>query len=152
MKRLAVLGAALGALALAPAASAGGLAAFTLGGPPAGIRAGDVWLAQLRVVSCLGQPGTMVPSLVVYDSASGRSETFRAAPTGRTGLYTARVVFRRFGNWSYRAKVGGVSGEVKGPVAVAPARKMSRLTATLPPLGAVLLVFGTGLALRRRRR
>jgi hypothetical protein len=34
---------------------------------------------------------------------------------------------------------------------VAPAQKPSRLLAALPPVGAVLLVLGTGVLLRRRR-
>jgi hypothetical protein len=63
----------------------------------------------------------------------------------------ARVVFPSAGQWSYEITALGYALDRQGPFVVRPARKPSRLLAALPPVGAVLLVLGTGLVLRRRR-
>jgi hypothetical protein len=153
MKRLAVLAAVVGSLAAPSAASAGGMAAWALSGPPAGMQAGDTWNAQIRVVGCQGVPlGSIAPTVVIVDNASGRLVRFRARSAGGLGKYTARVVFPSAGNWSYRVDVYDYPNETFGPFRIAaPASKPDRLLAALPPAGAALLVLGTGLALRRRR-
>jgi hypothetical protein len=92
-----------------------------------------------------------VPTLTIV-SQSGQQLAFRGRRTA-SGKYTARVTFPSAGRWSYRVTVGGFGEfERRGPFVVAPAtQKPSRLLAALPPVGAVLLVLGTGLLLRRRR-
>jgi hypothetical protein len=153
MKRLAVVVAIAGALAAPAAASAGGMAAWALSGPQPGIRAGDVWVAKLRVVACMGTPADMVPTLVVTENATGREFRVRARSTGAVGKYTASVRFPSAGNWSYRVDLLNFRNQTFGPYRVGPAQvaQPDRLLAALPPVGAALLVLGTGLALRRRR-
>jgi hypothetical protein len=154
MKRLALITVALTSLVAAPTSGAGGMGAFVLSGPPAGAQAGDVWLAKVRVVGCSGQlVGSMAPTVVLLDQASGKRLRFRGVAAGPEGHYTARVVIPSAGSWSYRVNVGAMLiGQTRGPFKVSPAQKPDRLVAALPPLGAALLVLGTGLALRRRRR
>jgi hypothetical protein len=153
MKRLALVTAVLAALAVPATASAGGLAAFALQGPGARIQAGELWVAQIRVVSCMGQLSDLgAPSLTIMDGA-GDVRTFRTQRAGAAGRYTARVVFPSAGDWSYRVNLATWRGETHGPFKVAPKKTQpSRLLAALPPVGAVLLVLGTGLAVRRRNR
>lgn len=150
MKRLALVAAFLAALAAPATALGGGMGAFALSGPDRGIKAGDVWVAQLRVVGCAGIPMDVVPTVAIT-SDSGRKLTFRGRAAGAAGKYTARVVFPSAGKWSYQVAIWGVTQDVHGPFLVAPARKDDRLVAAVPPIGAVLLVLSTGLALRRRR-
>jgi hypothetical protein len=154
MRRLALVAAILGALAAPSSAAAGGMAAWTLSGPPAGLTAGDAWHAQIRVTGCRGVLlGSITPTVVVVDNRSGRIVRFRGRSTGVPGEYTARVVFPTAGNWSYRVEAHGLRMESFGPYRIAaPAQKPDRLVAALPPIGAVVLVLGTGLVLRRRRR
>lgn len=150
MRRAVLIAAAAAALAAPGTALGGGMGAWTLSGPDRDIEAGEVWLAQLRVVGCIGNPVDAVPTLTVV-SSSGQTVAFRGRRTAE-GKYTARVVFPSAGRWSYRVTVGGFGEfERRGPFAVASAQKPSRLLAALPPVGAVLLVLGTGLILRRRR-
>jgi uncharacterized membrane protein YgdD (TMEM256/DUF423 family) len=151
MRRLALVAAVAAALAAPSAASAGGMGAFALHGPQKSIKAGDVWLAQLRVVGCVGTPMDAVPTVAI-SNASGERLTFRGRKTAGEGRYLARVVFPTAGEWSYEVSALGTVLDRKGPFAVSPAaRPPSRLLSALPPVGAVLLVLGTGLALRRRR-
>ena len=150
MRRLALVAAVGAALAAPSTALGGGSAAWALSGPDRGIQAGDVWLAQLRVVGCVGTPADAVPTVTI-ESEAGQVKSFRGQRVGTAGRYAARVVFPSAGRWSYRVTVYGW-GDRHGPFVVAPARnEPSRLLAALPPVGAVLLVLGTGLALRRRR-
>lgn len=152
MKRLALVAAVVASLAAPSAASAGGMAAWALSGPPAGMQAGDAWNAQIRVVGCQGVPLGITPTVLIVDNASGRQVRFRARSAGAAGEYTARVVFPTAGNWSYRIEVQGLQNQRFGPYRIAaPAREPDRLLAALPPLGAALLVLGSGLLLRRRR-
>ena len=151
MKRLTVVAVLAAALAAPSAASAGGLGMWALSGPERGIKAGDVWLAQVRVVGCRGTPMDGVPTLVVT-SQSGQRLAFRGRTAGAQGKYTARVVFPSAGKWSYHIELWGSAQDRHGPFVVGPAKKADRLTAAVPPLGAALLVLGTGVLLRRRRR
>lgn len=153
MKRLALLVAALAALCAPSVASAGGgMAVVALNRPLAGIVAGDAWIARISVVSCGGFAAGYTPSLTISDRASGRAVTFRGRPTERQGIYEARVIFPAAGAWSYEVAVNPGFSRSYGPVRVAPPRRApARLVAALPPVGAMLLVFGTGLVLRRRK-
>ena len=150
MKRLALVAAAAAALAVPGIASAGGMGAWALHGPDKGIRAGETWLAQLRVVACQGTPMNMAPTVAITD-ASGQKLTFQGRKAGADGKYVARVVFPSAGKWSYSVWLLGYTQEQRGPFVVRPAKQQTRLLAALPPVGAVLLVLGTGLLLRRRR-
>jgi hypothetical protein len=149
MRRFVLISAVAAALAVPGTALGGGVAAWALSGPDRDIEAGEVWVAQLRVVGCVGSPADAVPTLTVV-SQSGQTLSFRGRRTA-VGKYTARVTFPSAGRWSYRVTVYGWGEPAKGPFVVAPAQKPSRLLAALPPVGAVLLVLGTGVLLRRRR-
>jgi hypothetical protein len=152
MKRLALVAAAAGALAVPSVASAGGMAAWALSGPPAGTQAGEAWNAKIRVVGCLGTPLGITPTVVIVDNGSGRTMRFRARKAGAPGEYTARVVFPTAGNWSYRIDVQGLRNQAFGPYRITAAKRAGdRLSAALPPVGAALLVLGVGGLLRRRR-
>ena len=150
MKRLALVAIVAAALGVPGTASAGGMGAWALSGPDKGIRAGDAWVAQLRVVACRGTPMNMAPTVAIT-SASGRILTFQGRKAGAAGKYVARVVFPSAGEWSYSVSLDGYTQEQRGPFVVRPARQQPRLLAAIPPVGAVLLVLGTGLVLRRRR-
>lgn len=150
MRRLALVAAVAAALAAPSAAGAGGMGAFALSGPGKSLKAGDTWVAQLRVVGCVGTPMDAVPTVAI-SNGSGQRLTFRGKKVAGTGHYTARVVFPSAGRWSYEVVVYGYAMDRHGPFVVRPAQKPSRLLAALPPAGAVLLVLGTGLILRRRR-
>jgi hypothetical protein len=150
MRRLVLIAAAAAALAAPGTALGGGMGAWVLSGPARDIESGEVWVAQMRVVGCIGNPVDAVPTLTIVSQA-GQQLTFRGRRTAN-GKYTARVTFPSAGRWSYRVSVGGIGEfEKRGPFVVAPAQKPSRLLAALPPLGAALLVLGTGALLRRRR-
>jgi hypothetical protein len=150
VKRLAVIAVVAAALAAPSSAFAGGMGVWALSGPERGMKAGDVWLAQVRVVGCQGIPMDAVPTVAIT-SESGQRLTFRGRTTGVPGKYTARVVFPSAGKWSYQIELWGTAQDRHGPFVVGPAQKPDRLIAAVPPLGAVLLVLGTGLILRRRR-
>jgi hypothetical protein len=138
------------ALAAPSTAFAGGGGAFVLHGPT-GLKAGDTWLAQIRVVGCMGTHYNAPTAVTITQRGTGRTLTFPGRRAGAVGHYTARVVFPAAGQWTYAAEVNGWAMENTGPFAVAPNKKPDRLIAAVPPLGAVLLVLGTGLFLRRRR-
>lgn len=150
MRRLVVLSAVVAALAAPGTALGGGVGVWALNGPGPNVRAGDVWVAQLRAVGCMGLPVDAAPTLTLV-SRSGERLSVRGRSTGVTGRYTARVVLPSAGRWSYRVTLWGV-GEPSRSFVVAPAADSpSRLLAALPPVGAALLVLGTGALLRRRR-
>jgi hypothetical protein len=152
MRRLALAAAALAALAAPTAASAGGLGVQALNAPPAPLTAGGTWTARLRVVSCLGVEASGFALAVRASHADGRTVLVSARETARPGIYEARLEFPTAGTWTYTVRAAGATYDLeRRTVEVAPAARPSRLLATLPPVGAVLLVLGTGIALRRRR-
>lgn len=90
------------ALATAGVAQAGNWASVQLkSAPPAGVEAGKTWIATFSVLrhGLASQPVDGVrPSVTIRSGA--RQRTFQAAPAGRSGVYTARVLFPAGGNWS----------------------------------------------------
>lgn len=96
-----VLALAAFALLAVPAALAGGWATVGVTPlPPDDIQAGDAWTPQVTVLRH-GQTPTdgAKPSITI--SSGGDSKTIALAPTGKTGVYSARVVFPHAGTWSY---------------------------------------------------
>ena len=151
MRRLAVLVAVVAALVVPGTSLGGGAAAWLIGGGPGpNVEAGDVWVAKLRAVSCLGSPANDAPTLTLV-SRSGERMTVRGQRTAVADTYTARVVFPSAGTWSYRVTIWGMGEPARSFVVAPAASQPSRLLAALPPLGAVLLVLGTGALVRRRR-
>src|SRR6187397_1808057 len=83
------------ALLLAAPAAAG------LGPPDSGLGAGDTWNAQVTILQHGVTPLVGV-SPVVKNSKGDESHEFAASPTGRAGLYVAKVKFPSEGSWTYQ--------------------------------------------------
>ena len=102
MRRLLAL-AALAALTVvaAPGALAGGWATVGVTPLPSDdIKAGDVWTPQVTVLRHGRTPTDGAePSITI--SSGGDSKTIVLAPAGKTGVYSARVVFPHAGTWNY---------------------------------------------------
>ena len=99
MRRLIALCAL--ALAAAPGALAGGWATVGLTPlPPDDIQAGDAWTPQVTVLRHGRTPTDgAAPSITI--SSGSDTTTIPLEPAGKTGLYSARVVFSHAGTWSY---------------------------------------------------
>jgi hypothetical protein len=91
----------------ASSALAGGWASVTLEATPTGIGAGDTWNAQLTVLRHGITPTDGAePSVTIRNDVTGAEQTFRAEPTGDTGVYAAAVVFPESGEWRYSVNDG----------------------------------------------
>jgi hypothetical protein len=100
MKR-AVLVAAVASLALPAAAAAGGWATVGVANLPDGVRAGDVWNAQITVLRHGRTPTDGARPVVTIVNTDGTSKSFAAKPGRETGTYVARVVFPSGGTWRF---------------------------------------------------
>ncbi len=96
-----VLALAAFALLAVPAALAGGWATVGVTPlPPDDIQAGDTWTPQVTVFRHGRTPTDgAAPSITI--SSGGETKTIPLAPAGKTGLYSAKVVFPHAGTWSY---------------------------------------------------
>ena len=91
------------ALAAAGGAQAGNWASIQMrSAPSAGVEAGKTWVATFSVLQhgLASQPVDGVKPAVAIRSGE-KTRTFQAVPTGRSGVYRARVVFPSGGAWSY---------------------------------------------------
>lgn len=93
------------ALLLAAPAAAGGWATVGLGPPDGGLGAGDTWNAEMTILQHGATPLVGV-SPVVKISKGGETHEFAAAPTGKDGVYLAKVKFPSAGNWTYQVDDG----------------------------------------------
>lgn len=93
------------ALVLAAPAAAGGWASAGLGPPDSGIGAGDTWNAEVTILQHGVTPLVGV-SPVVKISKGGETHDFPAAPTGKDGVYLAKVKFPSEGSWTYQVDDG----------------------------------------------
>lgn len=93
------------ALVLAAPAAAGGWASAGLGPPDSGIGAGDTWNAEVTILQHGVTPLVGV-SPVVRISKGGETHDFPAAPTGKPGVYLAKVKFPSEGSWTYQVDDG----------------------------------------------
>ena len=103
---LAMTAAALAALALPAASMAGGWATVGLETLPAGVGAGETWVAEATILQHGRTPLEGVTPRVLIDDDQGGHRAFVAAPTGEPGVYRARVVFPRAGNWRVTVEDG----------------------------------------------
>ena len=89
------------AAVLLPATSlAGGWATVQLTSTPKGAQAGSPWVVNLTVRQHGVTPLAGVrPEIRIAQGKLRRA--FTARPTGKTGVYRARVVFPRAGMWSW---------------------------------------------------
>ena len=93
------------ALVLAAPAAAGGFATAGLAPPDSGIGAGDTWNAEVTILQHGVTPLVGV-SPVVKISKGGETHDFPAAPTGKPGVYLAKVEFPTAGSWKYQVDDG----------------------------------------------
>jgi hypothetical protein len=162
MRRL-ILGSLLAA-ALIPAgvASAGGWATAGVGPPPdGGIGAGDTWNAQVTILQHGQTPLVGVKPTLTIRNDAGKAVTFPAKPTGKPGVYVAKVKFPSAGKWSYEVydgftQYGGAKTHTFGAITVGGAGGGGSSFPVLPSIGGAALVLlaaaGLLLLIRRQRR
>jgi hypothetical protein len=124
------------ALVLAGTALAGGWATVKLSSSPKGMSAGQAWVVDITVLQhglatqplCCLKPTVTISRVVPVRSTSSTvgspSRTFMAKPTGRAGVYRARVVFPSAGTWRYEVydaftTYGGARTHTFKPVKIA---------------------------------
>jgi hypothetical protein len=124
------------ALISASTAYAGGWATVRLSSSPKGLTADKPWIVNITVLQhgLASQPlSGLKPTVTIrrvgpLRAASGAAEKqptirFRARPTGRTGVYRARVVFPSAGTWRYEVfdaftEYGGARTHTFAPVKI----------------------------------
>ena len=99
------------ALVFAGTALAGNWATVKLSSTPRGVSAGATWVVDITVLQhglasqplCCVKPKLTIRRVPSDRSLSGAAKqlTFAARPTGRIGVYRARVVFPQTGMWRY---------------------------------------------------
>ncbi len=111
---------ALAAALTAPGTSlAGGFATVGLSSLPDDTRPGDAWVVDMTVLQHGRTPLDGVqPAMVIEPSGTGTATRFDAQPTGRPGVYRARVVFPSAGEWSYSADDGFAAVHQMGTVSI----------------------------------
>lgn len=158
-----VAAAALAAALLAPAtALAGGWATVGLSSLPDGTRPGEEWVVDLTVLQHGRTPLERVrPRVIIRGESGGAEESYAAEPTGRPGVYRARVVFPAAGDWTYSVDDDFSQIHQLGSVRIgAGSRQEAAVAASgdgVTPAGALGIAVGAGLlatlftALLRRR-
>jgi hypothetical protein len=136
MRRHLIIIAAAAALVFAGTALAGGWATVKLSSLPKGVSAGEPWVVDITVLQhglatqplcCLRPTVTIRKSAFRSTSAvSSTAKVFLARPTGRFGVYRARVIFPSAGTWRYEVwdgftQYGGARTHTFAPVKIAPA-------------------------------
>jgi hypothetical protein len=155
--RVIVLGVLAAALAVAPAASAGGWATVGFEPLPDSTSAGGTWSPTIFVKQHGVTPIAGLQPIVEISDGSGAVETFAASETSEAGVYEADVVFPAQGDWTVTVHSGfGESQTTYGPVAIAaPGGRGGPGELPVAGLGVVLLALAGGVALlvaRRNRR
>jgi hypothetical protein len=161
MRRL-ILCSLLAAAALpASIANAGGWATAGVGPPPDGMSGGDTWNAQVTILQHGQTPLVGVKPTVTIRNDSGKALTFPAKPTGKAGVYLAKVKFPSNGNWRYEVydgftQYGGAKTHTFGAITVGGGGGGDSSFPLLPSLGGAALILVAAAALllliRRQRR
>ena len=122
------------ALVCAGTALAGGWATVKLSSLPRGLSAGEPWVVNVTVLQhglasqplCCLAPTVTIRKVAARSTSgtSGVSKTFPARPTGRTGVYRARVIFPSAGTWRFEVfdgftQYGGARTHTFAPVKIA---------------------------------
>jgi len=92
------------ALAIPASALGGGYSTIELSSTPDGLRAGDAWEVEIRVLAHGRTPIENLnpaPRVKITETDSGVSHAVAARPAERAGAYRAQVVFPRPGEWTY---------------------------------------------------
>ena len=159
-----IIAVAVAVLALPASAVAGGWATVELSSTPGDdLRPGDPWVVEMKILQHGRTPLEGVkPTVTVSESGSGASKSFAASPTEVSGVYQARVVFPRAGEWRYVVNDGFSQEFTYPPVRIAgsnaaeaPAAGSSDdgfpWTPLLAALAVGLLGGAVAVAVRRRR-
>jgi hypothetical protein len=125
MKRLVLLALVAVSLGAVPLAAAGGWATAGLEPPPGGLGPGDTWNAEVTILQHGQTPLMGVKPTVTIRNDAGKALTFNAKPTGKPGVYRAKVKFPSAGTWRYEVydgftQYGGAKTHTFGPVTVGP--------------------------------
>jgi hypothetical protein len=161
MRRL-ILGSLLAA-ALIPvgAAAGGGWATAGVGPPPDGMSGGDTWNAQVTILQHGVTPLVGVKPTLTIRNDAGKAVTFPAKPTGKPGVYLAKVKFPSGGEWRYEVydgfgTYGGAKTHTFGAITVGGAGGGDSSFPVVPSLGGAALVLlaaaGVLFLIRRQRR
>jgi hypothetical protein len=124
--------------------------------PPAGLRAGDTWNAELVVhASAKEIAAADPPTVLIHNRAAGWTEIPATPVPGRRGVYRAVVVFPETGGWTYHVHDpiagGGYDFE---PIVVAPPSGRGDWLASPLLVGSMLAVaaaVGAAMIARLRR-
>jgi hypothetical protein len=121
------------ALAYASTAFAGGWATVKLSSSPKGVAADEPWVVDITVLQhglasqplCCLKPTVTIRRVAPMRATSAirKPLTFRARPTGRTGVYRVRIVFPSAGTWRYEVfdaftEYGGARTHTFAPVKI----------------------------------
>ena len=121
MRKLVLMAAAAGALALPASAPGGGWATVGIAPMPTGVDAGDRWTPTVTVLQHGRTPLDGVsPAITIRNDRAGVVKTFPASPTGEPGKYRAEVVFPTDGRWAYTVDDGFGGTHTFAPVTVQP--------------------------------
>ena len=163
--------AVVASLAAAPSATAGGWAIVKMSSYPGKAEPEKPWVVDLTVLQHGVTPlAGVAPRFRIRNVATGEKAEFAAEPTGKTGVYRARVVFPGAGTWDYEIDDGFSQvhtyapvtlGDAPAPAAApeprragAPATEASRSFPLAPVLAGAALAFhaaGALVAVRRHR-
>jgi YtkA-like len=153
MRTLLLTLAAVGALAVAGTASAGGWATAGVSPPPDDPTAGSTWEAKITVLQHGQTPLVGISPTISLIGKGGQRETFQTKATDEPGVYLAKVKFPAAGSWSYEVydgfgEYGGAQTHTFGAISVGPSAGGSGVE--LPPTPVfvgVLLALGAVIAL-----
>lgn len=153
MRTLLLTLAAVGALAVAGTASAGGWATAGVSPPPDDPTAGSTWEAKITILQHGQTPLVGVSPTISLTGKGGRRETFSTKPTDEPGVYLAKVKFPAAGSWSYEVhdgfgEYGGAQTHTFGAISVGPGSGGSGVDLpSLPITAGILLALGAAIAL-----
>ena len=152
MRKLLIAGLVTASLTVAGAANAGGWATAGVA-PPKSVDAGDTWNAQITVLQHGRTPLAGVkPTLTIRKAGSGETQTFAAAPTDRTGVYAANVVFPSTGSWSYAVDDGFGGKHTFGAVTIGDSGGGFSFGMWVLPAALVLVAAAAAVVFARQRR
>jgi YtkA-like len=153
MRTLLLTLAAIGALAVAGTASAGGWATAGVSPPPDDPTAGSTWEAKITILQHGQTPLVGVSPTISLIGKGGQRETFSTKPTDEPGVYLAKVKFPAAGSWSYEVhdgfgEYGGAQTHTFGAISVGPGSSGSGFDLpSLPITAGILLALGAAIAL-----
>jgi YtkA-like len=153
MRTLLLTLAAVGALALAGTASAGGWATAGVSPPPDDPTAGSTWEAKITILQHGQTPLVGVSPTISLIGKGGKRETFPTKPTDEPGVYLAKVKFPSAGSWSYEvydgfSQYGQAKNHSFGAISVGAASGGSGSELpSLPITAGILLALGAAIAL-----